>query len=107
MAETLSSSNTTQIIDLLPNNANIYTPAYSIYESGTLVRMLLFNYVSDSSGSSDLTVQLDLNGVRSATGPSQVKVKYLQAGSVAQKGNFTWARHLMTTSLQTVDYKEL
>ena len=89
MAETLGLTNTTQIVDLFPNNANIYTPAYSIYEGGVLARMLLFNYVSDSSGASDLVVKLDLSGVGGP--PSQVKVKYLQASSVAQKGNFTWA----------------
>ena len=92
MAEALGPSNTTQIVDLLPNNANIYTPAYSIYEGGTLARILLFNYASDPSGASDLTVQLNLSGVGgSAAGPSQVQVKYLQASSVSQKGNFTWA----------------
>ena len=91
MAEALGSSNTTQIVDLLPNNANIYTPAYSIYVGGTLARILLFNYVSDPSGASDLTVQLNLGGAGGSPGPSQVKVKYLQASSVSQKGNFTWA----------------
>ena len=92
-AEALGPSNTTQVVDLLPNNANIYTPAYSIYEGGTLARMLLFNYVSDPSGASDLTVQLNLSGGGggSESGPSQVYVKYLQASSVSQKGNFTWA----------------
>ena len=59
--------------------------------------MLLFNYVSDPSGASDLTVQLSLSGGVGASGgsavapPAQVKVKYLQASSVSQKGNFTWA----------------
>ena len=90
MAEALGPSNTTQVVDLLPNNANIYTPAYSIYEGGTLARILLFNYVSDPSGASDLTVQLNLSGA----GPTQVKVKYLRASSVAQKGNFTWANQV-------------
>ena len=43
-------------------------------------------------GASDLTVQLNLSGVGgSAAGPSQVQVKCLQASSVSQKGNFTWA----------------
>ena len=123
MAEALGSSNATQIVDLLPNNANIYTPAYSIYENGNLARILLFNYVTDPSGASDLTVQLNLNGAGgSSAGPSQIQVKYLQASSVAQKGNFTWANQVgytcrvliiinrlsstrlsVTTLLQTVD----
>ncbi|KAF8816878.1 hypothetical protein BYT27DRAFT_7127069 [Phlegmacium glaucopus] len=91
MAEVLGSSNTTQILDLLPNNANIFTPAYAIYDGGNLARVLLFNYVSDASGASDLSVQLNLNGVGGSGGVTQVQVKYLQASSVAQKGNFSWA----------------
>lgn len=92
MAEALGSSNASQILDLLPNNQNIYTPAYAIYDRGNLARVLLFNYVSDPTGASDLTVQLDLTGVGgSSAGVSTVQVKYLQASSVSQKGNFTWA----------------
>ena len=94
MAEALGPSNATQIVDLLPNGNNIYTPAYSIYEGGTLARILLFNYVSDPSGASDLTVQLNLSGAGGSPGPTQVQVKYLQASSVAQKGNFTWANQV-------------
>ena len=87
MAEALGSSNASQVLDLLPNNANVFTPAYAIYDKGNLARILLFNYVTDPSGASDLTVQLNLGGV----GPSQVQVKYLQASSVSQKGNISWA----------------
>lgn len=87
MAEALGSSNASQVLDLLPNNANVFTPAYAIYDRGNLARILLFNYVTDPSGASDLTVQLNLGGV----GPSQVQVKYLQASSVSQKGNISWA----------------
>ena len=98
MAEALGSSNTTQVFDLLPNNGNIFTPAYSIYVAGNLARILLFNYVSDPTGASDLTVELQLAGTGgTATGPNQVQVKYLQASSVSQKGNFTWAN-------QVIDY---
>jgi hypothetical protein len=54
----------------------------------------LFNYVTDPSGASSLTVSIAIGG--GSTGqpnatPSEVKVKYLAANSVAQKGNFTWA----------------
>jgi hypothetical protein len=64
MEEALGSSNTAQVLDLLPNNANlnIYTPAYAIYEGKNLE--LLFNYVTDSSGASDLSVQPRLVGLR-------------------------------------------
>ena len=91
MAEALGASNTAQVLDLFPNNANIYTPAYAIYQGDNLERVLLFNYVTDSSGASDLSVQLVLNGVGGSSGLSSVQVKYLQAASVSQKGNFTWA----------------
>ena len=64
MEEALGSSNTAQVLDLLPNNANIYTPAYAIYEGENLERVLLFNYVTDSSGASDLSVQPRLVGLR-------------------------------------------
>ena len=52
-------------------------------------------------GASDLTVQLNLSGVGgSAAGPSQVQVKYLQASSVSQKGNFTWANQVVLKKIQ-------
>ena len=78
-AEVLSSSNNAQIIDLLPNNANPYTPAYAVYENGNMVRVALFNYLSDDpTGNSDYTATISVGG--SATGeanvtPAQVKVK--------------------------------
>ena len=89
MAEAVGPSNATQIVDLLPNNGNMHTPAYSIYEGGTLVRILFFNYVTDPSGASDL-IQLNLSGAGGSPGPTQVQVKCLEASSVSQKGDFTW-----------------
>ncbi|KAG5640479.1 hypothetical protein DXG03_008374 [Asterophora parasitica] len=94
MAETLGPSNGSQVLDLNANSGNIYTPAYAIYENGNPVRVALFNFVTDPSGASDLTVSISIGG--GDTGqpngvPSQVKVKYLSASSVSQKGNYTWA----------------
>jgi len=94
-AEVLSSSNNAQVIDLLANDASPYTPAYAIYENGNMVRVALFNYLSDDpTGNSDYTATISVGG--SATNelnetPTQVKVKYLLADSVSQKGNITWA----------------
>ncbi|KAF9484215.1 glycoside hydrolase family 79 protein [Pholiota conissans] len=89
MAEAIGPSNTTQVLDLMANGNNIFSPAYAIYESGALARVMLFNYVTDPSGASDLNVDLTLpNG---GTLPSSVQVKYLLASSVSQKGNYTWA----------------
>ncbi|KIM41887.1 glycoside hydrolase family 79 protein [Hebeloma cylindrosporum] len=87
MAEAIGPSNNTQVIDLAANNNNVFSPAYAIYESGNLMRVLLFNYVTDSSGASNLSIDLTLSGGQN---PRQVQVKYLQAPSVSQKGNFTW-----------------
>ncbi|KAF8900143.1 glycoside hydrolase family 79 protein [Gymnopilus junonius] len=88
MAEALGPGNNTQVVDLQGNTNNIYSPAYAIYDNSTLVRVMLFNYVTDSTGASDLTVALTLTGGQM---PASVQVKYLQASSVAQKGNYTWA----------------
>ena len=41
MAEAMGQSNTTRVIDMGSNDDNIYTPAYAIYEHGTLARALL------------------------------------------------------------------
>ncbi len=72
MAEALGQSNTTQVFDLGANNNNIYTPAYSIYEQGTLKRVLLFNYVTNENGTSDLSVDLNFTGTQVG---SSVQVK--------------------------------
>jgi len=87
VAETIGSSNKAQIVDLNANNGNEFTPAYAVYESGTPVRVALFNFVTDQSGASDYTATISVGGAT----PSQVKVKYLSATSVSQKSNFTWA----------------
>ncbi|KIM79709.1 glycoside hydrolase family 79 protein [Piloderma croceum F 1598] len=94
-AEVISSSNNAQVIDLLPNNASPSSPAYAIYENGNMVRVALFNYLSDDpTGNSAYTATISVGG--SATGeqnetPASVKVKYLLADSVTTKGNITWA----------------
>jgi len=107
MAEAMGQSNATRVIDMGANDHNIYTPAYAIYEHGTLARILLFNYVTDPSGDSDLDITLNLGGLRMGTSGVQVKYlsteysfccvlfdgpsfRYLSAGSTAQKGNITW-----------------
>ncbi|KAF8064391.1 glycoside hydrolase family 79 protein [Lyophyllum atratum] len=96
MAETMGPSNVTQVLDLNANDGELHTPAYGIYENGNPVRVALFNFVTDASGASDLTVSISIGGGQgqgqgAMPALAQVKVKYLLAGSVAQKGNFTWA----------------
>ncbi|KAG6829523.1 hypothetical protein H0H87_011178 [Tephrocybe sp. NHM501043] len=78
MAETLGASNGSQVLDLNANGASLYTPAYAIYEGGNPVRVALFNFITDPSGASDLTVSIAIGGgdtgQQGAT-PAQVKVK--------------------------------
>ncbi|KIM41886.1 glycoside hydrolase family 79 protein [Hebeloma cylindrosporum] len=89
VAEALGPTNTSQVMDLQANNNNMLSPAYGIWENGNLARVVLINFVSDSTGASDISVDLSLaNGAQL---PGQVQVKYLSAASVSQKGNITWA----------------
>ncbi|KAJ7783995.1 glycoside hydrolase family 79 protein, partial [Mycena maculata] len=93
-AEVFGPTNTTQVLDLQANGDNEFTPAYAIYEAGEPVRVALFNYITDPSGTSDVTAVISVaSGAAGGGGatPAAVKVKYLQAASVAQKGNYTWA----------------
>jgi len=71
VAETLGASNKSQIVDLNANTGNEFTPAYAVYESGTPVRVALFNYITDPSGASDYTATISVG----TTTPAQVKVK--------------------------------
>ncbi|KAJ7850759.1 hypothetical protein B0H13DRAFT_2400859 [Mycena leptocephala] len=85
-AEAIRPSNKTQILDLQANGNIEFTPAYGIYENGNPVGVGLFNYITDAS---DVTAVISIDGGN--TTPTQVKVKYLTATSVAQKGGYTWA----------------
>lgn len=80
MPEVLGTTNTSQVFDLQMNSGNIYTPGYAVYESGSLARVALFNYITDPSGASNYTATISVGG--SALGetnsvPSQVVVKYV------------------------------
>ena len=78
VAETLGSSNTSQVIDLWQNSGSLYTPGYAIYENGNLARLALINFMSDSSGANDYTVTFSIGGGESgqpAATPAQVRVK--------------------------------
>lgn len=78
MAEVLGSSGVAQVLDLFPNNANEFQPAYGVYENGKLVRMAMFNYITDPSGANDYTATISVGGgatnEANAT-PAQVHVK--------------------------------
>jgi hypothetical protein len=70
MAEALGATNKSQVIDIGANNGSNYTPGYAIYQDGAPVRVALFNYITDSSGNSDVTAN-----VRVSDGTGSVKVK--------------------------------
>ncbi|KZT00169.1 glycoside hydrolase family 79 protein [Laetiporus sulphureus 93-53] len=94
VAETLGSSNHSQIIDLASNGDNDYTPGYAVYENGTLMWLALINFMTDPSGANDYTVTISVGGNalgQPSTTPSQIRLKYLLAPSVGEKFNITWA----------------
>ncbi|KAJ7512818.1 glycoside hydrolase family 79 protein [Mycena galericulata] len=93
-AEVFGKTNTAQIVDLLGNNASVYTPQYAIYEKGALARVALFNYITDPSGASDYSATITVAG---GTVPSSVQVKYLLSDSVSTKNNITWANQTLGT----------
>ncbi|TFK83593.1 glycoside hydrolase family 79 protein [Polyporus arcularius HHB13444] len=94
VAELMGQSNTTQLIDMLPNNANDQTPAYAVFENGKFSKMALLNYMTDPSGANDYTATIYVGGSgwnEPNGAPASVKVKYLRAPSVSEKDNITWA----------------
>ncbi|KAI0052506.1 glycoside hydrolase family 79 protein [Auriscalpium vulgare] len=104
MAEALGPSNASQVVDLGMNDGNTFTPGYAIYEGGSPTKLVLFNFVTDNSTASDYTASISIGGGQTgqpAANPSQVKVKYLRAESVSQKGNFTWAGQTMGNNFES------
>ncbi|KAF8591731.1 glycoside hydrolase family 79 protein [Ramaria rubella] len=94
MAEVLGSSNQSQVVDLLQNSNNMYTPGYAIYENGSPTRVALFNFVTDPTGAANYTAAISIggSGVGQANAvPSQVSVRYFTAPSVSSKGDLVWA----------------
>lgn len=72
IAETLGSSNNSQLIDLNANGNSVYTPGYAIYENGQLTKLALLNFMSDPSGANDYTATISLD----VPPPPQIVVKY-------------------------------
>lgn len=101
VAEAFGPSNQSQIADITnlaqvqatgnetTTPASIYHPSYVVYENGAPARAVLFNFVSDPSGASTYSATLSLSGTGAL--PSSVSVRYLQAASVAEHDNITWA----------------
>ncbi|ORX37451.1 hypothetical protein BD324DRAFT_451328 [Kockovaella imperatae] len=99
VAEAFGQSNVSQIVDLNMNNGSIYHPGYAIYENGAPSRLVLINYVSDPTGASTYQATVTLgDGVAL---PSSVAVRYLQAPSVADHDNITWAGQTLGSSFNS------
>lgn len=76
IAEALSSDDHVQVADLLLEGNSIHTPGYVIYEQGTPVRVLLINYMTDTTGAGNYTAQISIGGGSgSSSVPSSVRVK--------------------------------
>ncbi|KIM79214.1 glycoside hydrolase family 79 protein [Piloderma croceum F 1598] len=86
VAEIISSSNKSQIMDLNANNVNEFTPAYVVYEDSTPTRVALFNFVTDPLGASNYTAIISVED----PAQEQVKVKYLLAERVSSKDKCRW-----------------
>jgi hypothetical protein len=56
-------------VDVTPEGA-IFTPAYVVYENNAPARIAIFNYVTDGSGASDVSVSVSV-----PSAPSEVYVK--------------------------------
>ncbi|CUA72793.1 hypothetical protein RSOLAG22IIIB_10292 [Rhizoctonia solani] len=94
VAELFGKSGKSRIMDLNPNNGENLTPGYVVYEDGQPTRLLLINYVDDSSGGHDVWVRIQIGGGETQqppASPARVRVKYFEAPSVSFKGNMTWA----------------
>lgn len=95
IAEAFGKSNTSKIVDLTPspeNDANyIYHPVYAIYENDVVARMVLFNFIDDSTGGSDLHVTINIQN----QSPTQVQVRYFRADSVSEQYDIYWANQTL------------
>ena len=69
IAEAFGKSGTSRVIDLQSPSA--FTPAYAIYEQGTLSKFALFNYIDDPTGANNVNASITVTGGV----PASVRVK--------------------------------
>ncbi|KAG9126712.1 hypothetical protein FRC07_002297, partial [Ceratobasidium sp. 392] len=99
ISEAVGQSGKAQIADLQVGGANgIYTPAYTIVENNNPVKVALFNFVSDNSGTSDYEAVITVPAEQ-----AQVRVKYLRADSASTKQNITWAGQTLGETFHASD----
>ncbi|EUC64409.1 glycoside hydrolase family 79 protein [Rhizoctonia solani AG-3 Rhs1AP] len=93
IAEAFGKTGNAQVVDLYSNSNNDNTPGYAIYEDGNPVRVVLFNYIDDSTGANDYTANIAIGGQQTgqaSTTPTSVQVRYMRAPSLGSH-NVTWA----------------
>ncbi|WWC99951.1 hypothetical protein V866_006860 [Kwoniella sp. B9012] len=97
IAEAFGKSNQSKVVDISPSTDqdanNIYHPIYAVYENDAPTRVVLFNYIDDSTGANDLQTTINVG-----TATSSVSVRYLRASSVSEQYNITWAGQTLGTS---------
>ncbi|WWD09674.1 hypothetical protein V865_007802 [Kwoniella europaea PYCC6329] len=97
IAEAFGKSNQSKVVDISPSTDqdanNIYHPIYAVYENDAPTRVVMFNYIDDSTGANDLQTTINVG-----TATSSVSVRYLRASSVSEQYNITWAGQTLGTS---------
>ncbi|WRT64397.1 uncharacterized protein IL334_001329 [Kwoniella shivajii] len=97
IAEAFGKSNVSKVADLTPTSdqdANsIYHSIYGIYENDAPTRVVLFNYIDDNTGASDLQTTITVD-----SSVTSVSVRYLRATSVSEQYDITWANQTLGTS---------
>jgi hypothetical protein len=69
-AEAFGKSDTARIVDL--NSPSPFTPAYAIYERGSVSKFALFNFIDDPSGANTVNAAITISG---GGVPGSVRVK--------------------------------
>ncbi|KEP51984.1 putative glycoside hydrolase family 79 protein [Rhizoctonia solani 123E] len=101
ISEAIGHSGNVQVADLnlgAGSASAMYTPGYTIVESGTPVKVALFNFISDATGASNYNAVVTV-----PAGQEQVRVKYLYAESVSSKQNITWANQTLGQTFYASD----
>lgn len=94
LTEIFGTSGTARVVDLYLNSNSALTPGYVIYENENPARVVLMNYVTDSSGAMNYTAYVSVGGNSTGQGnatPESVQVKYMLAASATDKFGITWA----------------
>jgi hypothetical protein len=96
IAEALGSTNTSQVVDYSQDRADDSHPAYLIYENGSPARVVLFNYLSDTTGAADYVATIQVPGLNI----DHVTVRYLSAPTISEQYDIYWGNLTMGKSFE-------